>query len=272
MKKLFLLILGVITFTFINAQTYDKTITVFVRDFSEECGQDPGDAAFCLTDEVGYPVKERYTCLYNNNSWKVEPQDLITKDWVINPKYKGQKATLYCSKSAGGAGWVVQKAEFVGVPSAPDNSSNMTERLNKLKLAREGKIPLENDNFKTATCRVYNWEGKLIAVVDNNTIYPVKNGVKMEKEGKLIQNKDEICTDGNQCVKVKVDTDGNANFYKLPNTTEKTATLKIVENRIFRTKKDKGEEIEQNKEFYLFKGNKTQVALVAFISRMGMGH
>jgi hypothetical protein len=345
MKKFVLLLLGLITFVIINAQT-TKTFTVIVKDFSEECGQDSGDAIFCLTDENGSAIKERYSCLFSNGEWQVTPQDLITKDWVLNPKYKGKKATLYCSEGSGGAGWTVQKAEFAGISStsnnsittadnepkvitgiitvsekgmgkqiniqkemdSPDIESYMIGRLdyesgkyliglyklkpefegkkftvtcikagadyivNKIRLVGEGQVPLEKDNFKTATCWVYNIEGKLVAIVDNNTIYSVKNGIKVEQQSKMIQNKDEICVKDNQCVKVKVEPDGNVHFYKLPNITEKTATLKIVNNRIYRTLKDKGGEIDEYKEFYIFKGNKTQVALVACLARMGMGH
>ena len=51
----------------------EKTISAVIKDFGESCGQDPGDAIFCLTDEKGQPIKERYTCNMTDGAWKVEP-------------------------------------------------------------------------------------------------------------------------------------------------------------------------------------------------------
>lgn len=109
-----------------TSKTYDKTITVIIKDFSEACGEDAGDAVFCLTDESGNPITERYSCSYENNTWKVGPSDLITKDWVLNPKYKGKKATLYCTKNSGGSGWLVEKVQF-DVDSAMGNTKSGVE-------------------------------------------------------------------------------------------------------------------------------------------------
>lgn len=331
----------------INAQTnYDKTISVTIVEFSEACGEDPGDAIFCLTDEKGGKITERFSCEMDNQVWQVEPKDLITSEWVLNKKYKGKKATLYCVKSAGGAGWVVKKVEFGDASSAPKNQNAsvannqaqsftgfismshegmacnlvakkemdspevMTFALgninvdskkyfdgycklkpnyeakkftinyalqgtinvaNKIKMVDEPPIVLEKDNFKTATCRAYDIQGKLIAIVDNNIIYGIKDGKKFENEGKAIQNKNELCIKGTQCVKVKVETDGCVSIFNLPNTTDKTSTLKIVGDKIYRTEK-KGCVIDEYKEYYIFKGNKEQIALIAVLSRMGMGH
>lgn len=140
MKKLITLLALIFTVS-INAQTYDKTITVIIKDFSEACGQGPGDAAFCLADEKGGELSERYSCNYENQTWQVEPKDLITKDWTLNAKYKGKKAILYCVKSVGGAGWVVQKVEI------SDMANN--NQVNKDKLS----IP--TDNFTAASSRIY---------------------------------------------------------------------------------------------------------------------
>ena len=134
MKKIIALLALLITFA-VNAQTkYDKTITVIVQDFSEKCGQDPGDAIFCLTDEKGVKIPERYSCIYDNQTWQVEPKDLITKEWILNAKYKGKKAVLFCMKSSGGAGWVVSKVEFSDVPKVEsiNQSSTSTEQTNDL--------------------------------------------------------------------------------------------------------------------------------------------
>lgn len=331
----------------INAQTYiEKTISVTIVDFSEACGEDPGDAIFCLTDEKGSKITERYSCNMESNVWLVEPKDLITSDWVLNAKYKGKKATLYCSKTAGGAGWIVKKVEFGDASSAPKNQTAsvannqaqfftgfismshegmgcslivkkemdspevMTFALgninvdskkyfdgycklkanyernkftinyalqgtinvaNKIKMVDEPAIVLEKDNFKTATCRAYDIQGKLIAIVDNNTIYGIKDGKKLENESKAIQNKNELCIKGTQCVKVKVETDGCVSIFNLPNTTDKISTLKIVGDKIYRTEK-KGCVIDEYKEYYIFNGNKEQIALIAVLNRMGMGH
>jgi hypothetical protein len=130
MKKYLILILLSLSVGIIKAQNkFDKTITVIIKDFSEACGEDAGDAVFCLTDEKGGKITERYSCNYDNETWRVEPKDLITKDWILNAKYKGKKATLYCKKSSGGAGWVVEKVEIVNGESV--SSQNLDKDFSK---------------------------------------------------------------------------------------------------------------------------------------------
>ena len=128
MKKIFLFSICFLFVANIFAQgPYDKVITVTIKDFSEACGEDPGDAVFCLLDEKGNAITERYSCFLDANLWIVEPKDLITENWVINPIYKGKKAMLYCVKHPGGAGWMVQKVEF---------------NLDKLSEAKKAVIPV----------------------------------------------------------------------------------------------------------------------------------
>lgn len=336
-----------------SSETYDKTISVIIKDFSEACGEDAGDAIFCLTDERGVKMTERYSCIMDANVWQVEPKDLITNEWVLNPKYKGKKATLYCMKHSGGAGWVVKKVSFDN-STASSNSNNPIKKENsiseikkftgmitsitkasfgydivaqagmddpdvmqlklngirginysagrffergsnlqlkeiflnkkfsisyqiegeknvikKIELEKDVPISFEKDAFPTATCKVYNLEGKLLAIVENNTIFQIKNGKKDMDDGKPIQNKDEVCIK-TTCAKVKVDATGCVNVYALPNVTDATGHYKIIGDKICCTIK-KGCDVDETEQYYHFKGNKTQAALIALIGRMGKG-
>lgn len=340
MKTKTILTLIVVMFLTMGQAQNEKTISAVIKDFGESCGQDPGDAIFCLTDEKGQPIKERYTCNMTDGAWKVEPNDLITSEWVLNPMYKGKTAKLYCKP--GGGGWFVEKVEFItsGSTSASNNqtSSNAVQtatgtiiiasegmgckiivnsgsantltlslgnlkfekkkyfqgycglnpsyegkkfvvsysvrqtynNMEDLKMVNEPPTPLEKDNFTDATCRAYNILGQLVAVVENNIIYPVENGKKIEKEARPIQNKDEVCVNGTKCVKAKAEADGTINLFALPNITDKTATMKIVGDKLYRMNK-KGE-IDEYKEQYIIKGNKTQAGLIAVVTRLGMGN
>lgn len=335
--KILITLLLAVTCGFTPAQN-EKTITAVLKDFGEACGQDPGDAIFCLTDEKGKVITERYTCNMTDGEWKVEPKDLITSEWTLNPKYKGKSVKLICVQ--GGGGWFVSKVEFTNSsnPSnnqksdnailtatgtitmsqegmgckitvndgsantltlSPGNLKFETKKyfngycklnpsyegkkfvlsyairqtynsLEDLKMVNEPPSTFEKDNFKTATCRAYNILGQLIAVVENNIVYPIENGVKVEKDSRPIQNKDEVCMGGSKCVKVKAEADGTINLYALPNITDKTTTLKMVGDKLYRLNK-KGE-IDEYKEFYIIKGNKTQAGLIAIVTRLGMGH
>jgi len=116
LSPLAVLVLLWLTASSVQAQdtvTYDTTVSVVIKDFSEDCGEDAGDAIFCLTDTAGNVITERYSCRYDNLTWRVQPQDLIGENWVLNPKYKGRKAILQCTKHPGGAGWIVEKVEFL---------------------------------------------------------------------------------------------------------------------------------------------------------------
>lgn len=168
MKKVITFLILALALTF-NSQCqtkYDKTITVIINDFSESCGEDPGDAAFCLVDEKGSKITERYTCNYENETWQVEPKDLITKDWLLNSKYKGKKATLYCVKSAGGSGWQVQKVEIVDASIVAAKQSDLGDvglekyagfymfNNSKKFCFSIGKFP-ENTKIKTEVGSIY---------------------------------------------------------------------------------------------------------------------
>jgi hypothetical protein len=132
---------------------------------------------------------------------------------------------------------------------------------------------LEPDNFKTATCKAWSMTGALVYIVENNTLYSIKDGKKSpyKEDSKSIQNKDELCLDGNKCIKVKIDASGCVSVYNLPNVTEKIASLKVVGNKIYRTL-DGGCELNEKKEHLIFSGNRTQISLIAVLYRLGNGH
>lgn len=168
----------------IKAQNkFDKTITVIIKDFSEACGDDPGDAVFCLTDEKGGKITERYSCGYDNETWRVEPKDLITKDWVLNTKYKGKKATLYCTKPTGGAGWLVEKVDFgTGASTA----------------AAPSKIESDKDLDKYIGCYKFLTYSYTISKFPLNSLVPLSGGcVPLEK--KLIGKYFIVKTPGKWC-------------------------------------------------------------------------
>lgn len=208
MKKTLLTALLMLVGLIVYSQT--KTVTVVLKDFSEACGEDPGDAAFCLTDEKGAPISERYSCVLSDGIWQVEPKDLITSNATLNPQYKDKTGKLYCSKSAGGAGWIVEKVEFDtqqmvqgGEVSALDkyiglyvfnNNKSMSFSIGKfpgntvVKMDAASKyLPLDkkfigqyfmvNDFFSWETSKVTPFAGGYIAPMVGNLILGVsKNG------------------------------------------------------------------------------------------------
>lgn len=186
MKKLITFLAFIVTIS-INAQTkYDKTITVIIKDFSEACGEEPGDAAFCLTDEQGAKITERYSCNMTAGLWQVEPKDLITEKWELATKYKGKKATIYCAKHPGGAGWVVKKVEF-GVSSASVPSS-------------QPDTGLDTDLDKYIGCYKFLNSTYSISKFPTNSLVPLKGGcVPLDKNliGKyfLVKNAGLFCSD-----------------------------------------------------------------------------
>ena len=163
----------------------------------------------------------------------------------INEKYDKRKAKITCrvetmTAEQGGDIYWVEKIEWVP------------------------KITYAN-----TTCNALNMGG-IGYIVEKDVIYELDvNGEKKSKTW-AIQNKDEICVRGTQCVKVKVDANGCVSTFNLPNVTEVTANLKIVGDKIYRTVKG-GCEADMTKEYLTFKGSKIQVALIAIIYRLGMG-
>jgi hypothetical protein len=177
-----------------------------------------------------------------------EANDLIVgKYFQLNPKYFHRKAKITCRVE----------------PLGSDEGSTSLYWVEKIEWVSKA-------TYTNTSCSVSTMEGAGY-VVEKDVIYELDvNGEKKSKTW-TIQNKDEICVRGTQCVKVKLDVNGCVNLYNLPNVTEVTAKLKIVGDKIYRTIKG-GCEADLNKEFLTFKGNKTQIALIAVIYRLGMGH
>ncbi len=73
-------------------------------------------------------------------------------------------------------------------------------------------------------------------------------------------------------MKVSIEPRGCIKLYHLPNTSDVTASLKIIGDKIYRTV-EVGCEADLKKEFLLFTGNnKIQIALISVLYRLGMGH
>lgn len=169
-------------------------------------------------------------------------------DLFLNPRFRNVTVKITC---------------FINHVSGKDENGEFSydettvEKIEPIK---------EKDNFKTATCKAYSITGELMYIVENNAIYPISKGQK--GTAIAIQGTDELCF-FNPCSKVKVDANGCVSIYKL---SEKTGNLKIVGDKIYAVKKGEGCEPELKKEYLEFTGNKTQIALIGVLYRLGMGH
>jgi hypothetical protein len=288
MKKYLILILLSLSVGIIKAQNkFDKTITVIIKDFSEACGDDPGDAIFCLTDENGGKITERYSCNMTSNVWEVEPQDLITDKWLINPKYKGKKAVLYCMKYPGGSDWIVKKVEFGDIAlnatsgehdvKAEQEAKALKKKLEKENIEKENLAKFNSDNsFPKATTKVSDGRGTINAIVESNYVYKVYNGVKnkdAECSGMAIKNGNQFFAGtGVDYLKIVIDKD---NIVKLFATTVQGENVfmkesklsqkeikegiiigKVIDNKFHRYKKG-----EFDTKGFPFSGNKTQAVI-----------
>ena len=276
MKTKFLI--PILLFFFINSvaqNNYDKVITVIVKDFSEACSQNPGDgdAVFCLTDEQGNKLTERYGCSMTANVWEVEPKDLITENWILDSKYKNKKAVLYCIKQKGLSGWIVRKVEFLDKGGAGNTLANNID--NPLK---------SNTAFPLATVKVCDDSKQLKVIVLNNLVYkidsegnkrktaecselPIKNGNQFFSTQAGFNDYLKVIIDNNGIVKLFCATESGEKKY-LDNRRQHF-TMKEIKDGFVIGKIDankfhpveKNDATKFNQDGYLYQGNKTQAVI-----------
>lgn len=248
MKKLITLFALIITAS-ISAQTKPVSATKTFNDIitSISCGDGNCSISMSLTPETS--LKLDYETL--NDYGKLVIRKTMSGELVLTPDFKGRNVKVTCSLKK--------------VSGQDENGAYAYEEYAVTKI----EMAMDKDDFKTATCKAYDYTGNLIYIAENNMLFEISKGQK--REGKAIQNKDEICVRGTKCVKVKIDEKGCVSLYNLPNVTEVTANLRIVGDKIYRTVKG-GCEADLTKEYLTFKGSKTQIALIAVLYRLGMGH
>lgn len=248
MKRLIKLLALVLTVS-ISAQTKPGATTKIFNDIitSISCGDGNCSVSLSLTPETS--LKLNYDAL--NDFGKLVIRKKLSGEFTLNPQFKSKSVKVTCS--------------YKKVSGQDENGAYSYEEYIVTKI----EMIMDKDEFKTATCKAYDYTGKLVYIAENNTLFEIKKGQK--GEAKAIQNKDEICVRGNECVKVKLDLNGCVSLFRLPNTTDKTGSLKITGNNVYRTKKESCEP-DLEKENLIFSGNKTQASLIAVLYRLGMGH
>lgn len=217
------------------AQT--KTFTGSLEDYT--CGDT--NCSFGIKKADGDFYDENITLEYDSQGKTKltgEFQDVVIKNGdneSLNPKYQGKKVTLTCSVK------------------------NNVYYVNKIEEAGKAASEASIDDFKKATCKVYNSEdGRLRNVCENQTVYKIsRDGIK--DNGKPIQNKNELCR-GSKCIKVKIDAAGFITLYTLPNTTEGRIVGKVVGDKIYSCDMGKKDKLSFAA---TFKGDKNTAALIA---------
>lgn len=218
------------------SQAQTKIFTGILEDYT--CGDDR--CSFGIKKADGNFYDENITLEYDATGkpkLSGEFQDLIVKNGdneSLNTKYQGKKVTLTCSVK------------------------NNVYYVSKIEDASKAPTTPAKDNFTKATCKIYNNDGVLISICEAQTAYAIKDGEKL-KEGKPIQNKNEVCI-GKNCMKVKVDKDGLIQVYYLPNTTDAKLSGKIEGDKIYSCWKGS---CNNMKVVATFKGDKNQAAVIA---------
>lgn len=254
MKKLFTLFALIFT-VIINAQTTGTRYPSKIFNGTITSINGAGDSDL-LIEMVGKDGKKEYKTLkfaYADDGKLIinpEANDIRNAPGVgfrLNPKYAGKKAKITCREE-------------------PLGSEDGTTYIYWVEKIEEASRP----TYPNATCKAFNNEGQGF-IVENQIIYALDANGEKGSDKWTIQNKDEICLRGNKCVKVKLEANGCVKLYNLPNVTDVTASLKIVGDKIYRTIEG-GCEADTKKEHLNFTGNKTQVAIIAVLYRLGMGH
>lgn len=123
-------------------------------------------------------------------------------------------------------------------------------------LVMEKVKDIPDDNYPKATCKVYDEDGLLRAIVEDNTAYKISSNKKsMEKP---IQNKNEFCK-SSKCLRVTI-ASNFVKIYNLPNTTDARTEGKVSGNKIYSCKND---DCSETGRYIEFKGDKTQAAIIA---------